>query len=114
MPYQEQGDEAEARRRARSHYPVRKTSLREQGEEADLEGTPPPAESNQDAMCTRLDRTVVTKGKIKEAPNDFAYWQRQSYEQRLSTLEEIRHEYHAWKDETQPRLQRVCRIIKRA
>lgn len=61
----------------------------------------------------RVDRTVVTKVKIEEAQSDFAFWQTQSYEQRLATLETIRQEYIGWKYGNQQRLQRVYTIVKR-
>ena len=41
------------------------------------------------------------------------YWRAQSYQDRLAALEEIRQEYHRWKDDVQPGLQRVYRIVKR-
>lgn len=56
---------------------------------------------------------VVRKVKLREQGNDFAYWQTQSYEARLAALEEIRQEYYGYTDETEPRLQRVYRIVKR-
>jgi hypothetical protein len=56
---------------------------------------------------------VVRKSRIEDVPSDFSYWQQQSFEQRLSTLEAIRREFHGWQDDSQPRLQRVCRVVKR-
>ena len=58
-------------------------------------------------------RTVITKVKIAEAQSDFAFWQTQSYEQRLATLETIRQEYIGWKYGNQQRFQRVYTIVKR-
>lgn len=58
-------------------------------------------------------KTVITKVKIAEAQSDFAFWQTQSYEQRLATLETIRQEYIGWKYGTQQRFQRVYTIVKR-
>jgi hypothetical protein len=55
----------------------------------------------------------ITKGKLKDQGNDFLFWQTQSYEKRLQTIEDIRHEYITWKYGSYPRLQRVYRIIKR-
>ena len=55
---------------------------------------------------------VVRKVKMDEQGNDFAYWQAQPYQARLAALEEIRQEYHQWKYDTEPRFQRVYRIIK--
>jgi hypothetical protein len=59
-----------------------------------------------------LDKTAFRKVKIKEAQNDFAYWQTQPYEKRLATLEAIRTEYIKWKYGTQQRFQRVYTIIE--
>ncbi|MBL7128649.1 MAG: hypothetical protein ISS16_06655 [Ignavibacteria bacterium] len=61
----------------------------------------------------KVDRTALKKVKITEDKNDFQYWQKQSYEFRLETLEAIREEYNTWKYGAQQRLQRVCTIIKR-
>ena len=56
----------------------------------------------------------VNKIKVDQQTSDFAYWQTQPYEVRLATLEKIRQEYHRWKYGTEPRLQRVCSIVKRS
>ncbi len=63
---------------------------------------------------------VVRKVNLHEPTSDFAYWRSQPYEARISALEEIRNEYHAWlasqqKDpvNVQRGFQRVYRIIKR-
>ena len=58
-----------------------------------------------------MDKNHVRKVKLKEQGNDFAFWQTQSPEKRLETLEQIRNEYH--NDANSPRFQRVYRIIKR-
>ncbi|MDM8515775.1 hypothetical protein QUF76_06215 [Desulfobacterales bacterium HSG16] len=50
---------------------------------------------------------------MKNQPSDFAYWQSRSFEERLACLEEIRQEYHGWKDNTEQRLQRIYTIVKR-
>ena len=52
------------------------------------------------------------KIKLREQKSDFAYWQTQPYPARLAALEEIRQEYHRWKYGTEPRFQRVYRIVK--
>jgi hypothetical protein len=57
---------------------------------------------------------VVRKFKVTEQPNDFAYWQTQSYESRLAALEEIRREYYGYTDETEPPMVRVVTIVKRS
>lgn len=56
---------------------------------------------------------VMRKVPLTEQGTDFAYWQTQPYHVRLATLEQIRQEYHRWRYGTEPRFQRVYRIIKR-
>jgi hypothetical protein len=58
-------------------------------------------------------KPVVAKLRMKDRQTDFSYWQTQSYQVRLAALEEIRAEYHRWKYDAEPRLQRVCQITKR-
>lgn len=55
---------------------------------------------------------VINKIKIKEQKSDFSYWQKQPYQKRLETLEEIRQQYHKYKYNAEPRLQRIYTIIK--
>jgi hypothetical protein len=64
------------------------------------------------ALTSKVQKTV-TKVKVGQQTNDFAYWQTQPPEVRLATLEQIRQEYHRWKYGTEPRLQRVYTIVKR-
>ncbi len=57
---------------------------------------------------------VVNKVNLKQQKNDFTYWQTQSYQTRLATLEKIRQEYHQWKDSSaESRLQRIYTISQR-
>jgi hypothetical protein len=56
---------------------------------------------------------VYSKVSLKNSGSDFAYWQAQSYQERLGALEQIRKEYNLWKYGAEPRLQRVHRIVKR-
>lgn len=56
---------------------------------------------------------TVKRVKKNEKQSDFEFWQSQSYQKRLETLETIREEYHGWKYDTKPRFQRVLRIVKR-
>jgi hypothetical protein len=63
---------------------------------------------------------VVTKIKLHQRKNDFAYWQAQPYERRITVLEEIRRDYHTWTEsrredstDVQSGFQRVYRIVKR-
>jgi hypothetical protein len=62
---------------------------------------------------TRSITKVFRKTRLREQPNDFAFWRVQPYSVRIRTLEEIRSEYHGWQYDAQPRLQRVYSIIKR-
>lgn len=55
---------------------------------------------------------VVSKVALKNQSSDFNYWQSKSYAERLTALEEIRREYHQWKYDAEPRLQRVYRVTK--
>lgn len=61
----------------------------------------------------RMDKTFVRRGKLKEQGNDFEFWQTQSYETRLATVEQIRQEYNTWKYGSEQRFQRVYRVVKR-
>jgi hypothetical protein len=40
---------------------------------------------------------VITKTNIKQQTSDFQYWQQQTPQKRLETLEQIRQEYHQYK-----------------
>jgi len=53
------------------------------------------------------------KTTLDQQPTDFAYWQTQPYQARLAALEQIRREYHRWKYNAEPRLERVYTIVKR-
>ena len=56
---------------------------------------------------------VVRKVPLGQQPSDFAYWQTQPYQARLAALEQIRQEYHRWRYDSEPRLQRLYRVVKR-
>lgn len=60
----------------------------------------------------KIEKTAIKIG-LHDKQNDFAYWQSQPYEFRLAQLEQIRQEYHRWKYDAEPRLQRVYKIVKR-
>ena len=65
-------------------------------------------------METELEiAKVVTKVPISQPKTDFAYWQTQPYQARLAALEQIRREYHRWKYDAEPRLQRVHQVVER-
>jgi hypothetical protein len=59
-------------------------------------------------------RKIIRKYKIHEQPNDFAFWQSKSYEERLDALEQIRKEYNSWRYNAEQGFQRVYKIVKRA
>jgi len=61
----------------------------------------------------KVDRTVVRILDLKTKENDFAFWQTQTYEQRLEALEKMRLQYILWKYGSEQRLQRVLRIVDR-
>ena len=56
---------------------------------------------------------VVTRVSLEAPKTDFAFWQGQPYQAHLAALEQIRREYHLWKYDAEPRLQRVYQIVKR-
>lgn len=62
---------------------------------------------------SKIDRSYVRKGKIKEQGNDFLFWQTQSYIKRLETIEQIRKEFNIWQYGNEQGFQRVYTIIKR-
>lgn len=55
---------------------------------------------------------VVTKVRLGSEEKASKYWRTQSYQARLTALEQIRQEYHHWKKNAQPGLQRVYTIVK--
>ncbi len=67
------------------------------------------------AMTNELNsmQKVVAKVSLHQQKSDFTYWQSQSYQSRLDALEQIRCEYHLWRYNAEPRLQRVYSIVKR-
>jgi len=60
-----------------------------------------------------VDRTQVAIFKKGKEPSDVIFWLSRPAVERLSNLEAIRKEYNRWKYGTEPRLQRVYRIVKR-
>lgn len=56
---------------------------------------------------------LVRKYKLGEEPKDRERYLLMSDEDRIGVVEQIRREFHGWTDETQPRLQRVYRVLKR-
>jgi hypothetical protein len=61
-----------------------------------------------------IDRSVIKIIDLNSKENDFTYWQTQSFEKRLETLEQLRIQYSLWKYGTQQGFQRVYRVIERS
>jgi len=57
---------------------------------------------------------VVTRKRKGDADPAWTYWVTRPVSERLAMVEELRAEYHGWTDEPEPRLSRVCRIIRRS
>jgi hypothetical protein len=55
---------------------------------------------------------IVHKTTQKQQVRDFQYWQQQPPQKRLEALEQIRQEYHQYKYNAQPRLQRIYTVIE--
>ncbi|MFZ6019480.1 MAG: hypothetical protein ACOYXO_07695 [Chloroflexota bacterium] len=60
----------------------------------------------------RSVQKVVRIRSLYAPKEDADWWRSQPYTARLAALEEIRQEVHRWKYGTQPRFQRVCRVVK--
>ena len=60
-----------------------------------------------------MKRTVINRIKKSENKSDFLFWQSQSFEKRLETLEIIRQEYTSWKYAAKPGFQRILTVVKR-
>lgn len=58
-------------------------------------------------------KKVIRKIRLGAKQNDAAYWRSCSYVERLAALEEIRREYHHWRQDAESGFQRVYRVIKR-
>jgi len=56
-------------------------------------------------------QTVVKIIPLNSPNSGYQYWQSQSFESRLSTLGEIRTEYHRWRGNAQPRLKEFIRLL---
>lgn len=56
---------------------------------------------------------VVRKFRLGEEPRDVQFWRTLPMPARLAALHAIRLEHHGWTDATEPRLQRVYRVVKR-
>jgi hypothetical protein len=64
-------------------------------------------------MKVREIAPVYQKKTLRQPKRDAAYWRTRPYIERIAALEQIRSEYHHWKGDVHPGLQRVCKIVKR-
>lgn len=60
-----------------------------------------------------IDRAKIAVYKRGEEPSDVIYWLSRPVIERILNLEEICQEYNLWRYDSQQRLQRVYRIVKR-
>ena len=58
-------------------------------------------------------QVIANRYRLDLQPNDTVFWRTQTYQARLAALEEIRQEYHGWKNDAEPGFQRVYSVIKR-
>jgi tryptophan 2,3-dioxygenase len=59
-----------------------------------------------------MEKAVAIK-QLKEKSSTFEYWMSKPVSERLAAIEMLRQQYIKFKyKDVQPRLQRVCRIIK--
>ena len=64
-------------------------------------------------MRRREMAMVCRKFRLGEEPKDRLGYLRLSDADRIGIVEELRCQYHGWDHETEPRLQRVYRVLKR-
>ena len=55
---------------------------------------------------------VAVKVKLGEKKTDATYWRAQPIAARLAALEEIRREYHGWKEGEEPQMEKVVKIVR--
>lgn len=56
---------------------------------------------------------TVSKARLGESRSDAAYWLSRPPAERLAAVEELRREYHRWRHDAEPRLQRVSLVARR-
>ena len=49
---------------------------------------------------------------LHEQPNDYEYWISRPVSERIDAIEILRNQYIKFRKDVEPRLQRVCRVIK--
>lgn len=63
-------------------------------------------------MPARSIKPVVRIVPLESRTTDLDEWREQSHQARLAAVEQIRMEFHGWKPDARPRLQRIYRIVK--
>lgn len=64
-------------------------------------------------IAVRDMKRIVTKKRKGDADTSSSYWVTRPVQERLAMVEQLRAEFHGWTDESQPRLSRVCRVVRR-
>jgi hypothetical protein len=79
----------------------------------ELQGGAPPL--NLSALLPKGPITrVVAKFRVGEQPSEIEQWRDRSGNERLAALIEMRARYLRWKYGTEPRLERVLQVARRA
>jgi hypothetical protein len=100
-------DDAEARRRARANWPVRKSTLREQSEETDPVGPT----TEEEAAAPRLDKSSFAVVPLFDDSDEVEYWHTRTPHERLEHMELLRRINYG--DQATARLQRVLEVVER-
>jgi hypothetical protein len=59
-------------------------------------------------------KKVIRVVSLKNQPSDYEYWLSRPVAERLDAIEALRRQYLEFTKNVEPRLQRVCRVIKPA
>ncbi len=59
-------------------------------------------------------RRVIHRKPMLEPDQDHAYWLSRPAEERIEALTQLRRDYEGWTDETEPRLPRIARVLRKA
>lgn len=62
-------------------------------------------------MTDDIDRKAVRIARIDQVGSDYAFWKDQPNERRLSTVEEIRREYHGWGSDERPYFSEFIKLM---
>ena len=90
-----------------------------QGVLANFQRSPPSFFNAVPVLLGRIEsmnsiQKVVTRKLKGDDDAAWTYWVTRPVAERLAMVEELRAEYHGWTHEPEPRLSRVCRIIRRS